>query len=106
MQQVSAHDRLVALWDALEARGAVVDRIPLDTITAATANRLSSREEYRLSVLAEEMGPAPDRLEHVERAALLNSIFPRNPQGCSSSDPQPVYRTIEREFDQEQGCAT
>ena len=60
---MSAHDRLVALWDALEARDAHVDRIPLDTITAATANRLAATEERRLRILADELtsGPAATR---------------------------------------------
>lgn len=72
---MSAHDRLVALWDALEARGAVVDRIALHTITSRSANGLAAAEEHRLRIMAENCAPPPARLEPdapaIERLVLL-----------------------------------
>lgn len=54
------HQRLAALWDALEHRGAIVIRLPLDLISAHTAARLAEAEERRLRILAEEHTPGPD----------------------------------------------
>ena len=80
---MSAHDRLVALWDALEARDALVDRIPLDTITAATANRLAATEERRLRILADEFTSGPPDPVSASVNGLLTLIHNAMTEGAA-----------------------
>ena len=80
---MSAHDRLVALWDALEARDALVDRIPLDTITAATANRLAATEERRLRILADELAPGPVSPTNARVGGLVTLIHNALTEGAA-----------------------
>lgn len=44
---------LYDLWDALEARGAVVTRVPLFELDQVTVGVLAEEAAYRLRVLAE-----------------------------------------------------
>jgi hypothetical protein len=50
---MTPRERLRAAWAQLEARQAVVHRVPLDELTDHEANALAYEAEHRLTVIAE-----------------------------------------------------
>lgn len=52
-EAIDPRDRLVALWDALDARGAVVNRVALAALTDSDITGIAEHEARRLRALNE-----------------------------------------------------